>query len=90
MSALDRFLGGSPIQVILRLIVISFVVGVILAWLGVSPHDIFGGLERFVRRIWAMGFDAFDEIWRYFALGAVVVIPIFVLVRLLNIGRGRG
>ena len=89
MSALDRFLGGSPIQVILRLIVISLVVGVVLSALGVSPYDILDGLERLVRRIWNMGFDAVEWVWRYFLLGAVIVIPIFLIIRLFSLGRGR-
>jgi len=89
MSALDRFLGGSPIQVLLRLIVISLVVGVVLSALGVSPYDVLAGLERLVRRIWNMGFDTVEWVWRYFLLGAVIVVPIFLVIRLFSLGRGR-
>lgn len=90
MSFLHRFLGGSPIQVILRLIVISLVVGVILSAIGVSPYEILDGLERLARRVWNMGFDSIEWIWRYFLLGAVIVIPIFLIIRLFSLGRGRG
>ena len=60
----------------------SFIVGIILSVLGVSPYDILNGLERLVRRIYNMGFDTVEWIFRYFLLGAVVVVPIWLIMRL--------
>jgi hypothetical protein len=86
-----RFFGGSPLAVLLRLVVISFVVGVILSALGVSPFDIVEGLRDLVRRIYLYGFDSIEWIVRYFLLGAVIVFPIWLVVRLFKTaGRGRG
>ena len=34
-----------------------------------------------VQSIWNMGFDAVRWLWRYFLLGAVIVIPIWLIVR---------
>ncbi len=34
-----------------------------------------------------MGFDAIDKVLRYFLLGAVIVVPLFILSRLLKAGR---
>ena len=88
----DRFVrlfGDRPARLLLRLVILSLVVGVVLAALGVEPYDIVTSALRFVDRIWSMGFDAVDRVWRYFLLGAVVVIPVWLVLRLLNIGRNR-
>jgi hypothetical protein len=85
----SRVLGGSPAAVLGRLILASILVGVILSALGLDPFDIMRSLERLVRHMWAMGFDAFRWVWRYFLLGAVIVVPIWLLSRLINGPRGR-
>jgi hypothetical protein len=86
-STLTRFLGGSPGRILIQLVAMSFIVGIILSVLGVSPYDIVAGLERLVTRIYNMGFDTFEWIFRYFLLGAVVVVPIWLIMRLLRMGR---
>ena len=35
-----------------------------------------------------MGFDAMRWLWRYFLLGAVIVMPIWLIVRLVSAPRG--
>ena len=88
----DRFVrlfGDSPARLLLRLVILSLVVGVVLAALGIEPYDIVTSALGFVDRIWSMGFDAVDRVWRYFLLGAVVVIPVWLVLRLLNIGRNN-
>jgi hypothetical protein len=62
---------------------------VILSALGLDPFDIIRSVERLVRSIWNMGFDAVRWLWRYFLLGAVIVIPIWILMRLFNAPRGK-
>ena len=84
-----RWAGGSPLGVLARLVLVSILVGVILSALGLDPFDIISSIERLVRTLWNMGFDAFRWLWRYFLLGAVIVIPIWILVRLFNAPRGR-
>ncbi|MDI3469120.1 MAG: hypothetical protein OJF62_001183 [Pseudolabrys sp.] len=86
---MNRWLGGSPLGVIARLILISVLVGVILSAFGLDPFDIVRSVERLVQHIWNMGFDAVRWLWRYFLLGAVLVIPIWIIVRLVNAPRGR-
>jgi hypothetical protein len=41
------------------------------------------------RRLWDLGFDTVNWLWRYFLLGAVIVIPIWLLSRLFGSPRGR-
>jgi len=78
----NRFLGGPPLSVAVRLILLCVLVGVILSVLGFDPWNIWRSLENLVRSIWNMGFDAIFWLWRYFLLGAVIVIPIWLIIRL--------
>jgi hypothetical protein len=87
---ITRFFGGSPLAVLLRLVVISFVVGVILSALGVSPFDILDGLRDLAWRIYMYGFDSIEWIVRYFLLGAVIVFPIWLVIRLFKTAGRRG
>jgi hypothetical protein len=85
----NRWIGGSPLSVLGRLILICILVGVVLSALGLDPWNLWTSLQRLVRSIWDMGFDAFRSVWGYFLLGAVIVIPIWLLMRILNAPRGR-
>lgn len=84
-----RIFGGSPLAVLGRLILVSILVGVILSALGLDPFDIVRSIERLIRSIWNLGFDAVRYVWRYFLLGAVIVIPVWIIMRLINAPRGR-
>ena len=78
----ERFFGGQPAAVITRLIVISIVVGVILTAIGISPFEIVDSVKRLALRIYNMGFEAVEWVFRYFWLGAIVVFPVWLLSRL--------
>jgi hypothetical protein len=86
---LSRFFGGPPVSVIFRLILLSILIGVILQVLGLDPWNILDSLRRLVLRVWDMGFDALRWLWRYLLLGAVVVVPIWLIVRLMRVAQNR-
>lgn len=88
-QALHRFFGGSPFAVVIRLIVLSLVVGALLMWLDIDPMAVVDAVERMIRGLWAMGFDALREMGRYIAAGALIVVPIWFLARLFSFGRVR-
>lgn len=77
---MDRFFGGPALTILLRLIIASIAVGLLLALFGIQPIDLWRDFFDTVMRIWHMGFDAIDWAVRYFLLGAVVVIPIWLAV----------
>ena len=83
----NRFFGGSPLAVLFRLMLLSILVGVVLSAIGLDPRDIINSVQRLIRSIWDMGFDAVVWVWRYFLLGAVIVVPIWLLLRLARSGR---
>jgi len=89
-AVVNRFLGGSPLTVLARLVLLSIVVGVILSAAGLDPWNILHSIEKLIRQVWDMGFDAVRWLWRYFLLGAVLVVPIWLLVRLTRGVAGRG
>jgi len=87
VSAIERFLGDSPFRVFLKLLVLSFIVGIVMAAFGWSPWDIYDGVRDFVLRIWNMGFAALGRFGEYILIGAAVVIPAFIILRLLSYRR---
>ncbi|MGO4837487.1 DUF6460 domain-containing protein [Rhizobiaceae sp. 2RAB30] len=87
MSALTRFLGDAPGRVLLKLVVVSFIVGLVMSAFGWSPMDVVYGIRDFFLRIWNMGFAALDTFVGYFLLGAAVVVPAFIILRLMSYRR---
>jgi Domain of unknown function (DUF6460) len=88
-DTVTRIFGGSPLGVLARLVLVSILVGVVLTAFGLDPWNIIQSVERLIRHIWNMGWDAVRWLWRYFLLGAVLVIPIWIVLRLINAPRGK-
>lgn len=84
MQSLTRFLGDSPLRVLVKLVVVSFLVGLVMSTFGWSPFDIVYGVRDAIMRIWTMGFATLDRFLGYMLLGAAVVVPLFLIVRLLR------
>ncbi|MEM8552508.1 MAG: DUF6460 domain-containing protein [Pseudomonadota bacterium] len=84
----ERVLGGSPLGVLIRLVILSFVVGLILRALDLNPADIIVWVEERIRALSNMGFETFQEVGAILVLGAVVVLPVWLLLRVFRlIGR---
>jgi hypothetical protein len=88
-TPLSRFLGGTPIDVALRLFFLSLVVGALLMWLDIRPADVITEVVHFVQRLWAMGFASIRELGNYLLAGAVIVLPVWLILRLLNFRAPR-
>jgi hypothetical protein len=86
IEPMDRntFLGGSPLGVFIRLVLLSIVVGVILSAVGITPRNFFYQIEVLLRRIYDLGFETFDWVLEYLLLGAMVVVPIWLIARLIS------
>jgi hypothetical protein len=87
VSGFQRFIGGSPGLVAVRLLVVSLVVGALLMWLDIRPYEILNAIERFFYRFWRMGFAAIREMIDYIIVGAIIVVPIWFVLRLFNMKR---
>lgn len=74
--------GGNPAGVILRLILLSIAVGIVLSVLGITPQNFLERLNTIVTNIYELGFGAVESILGYLLLGAMVVVPIWLVIRL--------
>ena len=81
----NTFLGGSPMGVLVRLAVLSLVVGVILSALGITPDNIIWRIRDLLQRIYDLGFGAFKTLLGYLLLGAIIVVPIWLISRLAQV-----
>ena len=86
-SNLHRFLGGSPGAVLVKLAFVSLLVGAFMAFLGITPFGLIDGAVELVRSVLRLGFDAFGEVGRWLLYGAMVVVPIWLVMRLLGGAR---
>jgi Domain of unknown function (DUF6460) len=83
---MDRttFFGGSPLGVILRLVLISVAVGVVMKALDITPYNLLQRLDALLKRIYDFGLQwALEPL----LLGAAVVVPIWLIVRLFAVSR---
>lgn len=87
MSSINRFLGDTPLRVALKLVVLSFLVGIVMSAFGWSPWDVLYGIREFFVRMWDLGFDALARFGDYILLGAAIVVPAFIILRILNYRR---
>ncbi|MEQ1653575.1 MAG: DUF6460 domain-containing protein [Hyphomicrobium sp.] len=78
------FLSGSPLGVFVRLAILSILVGVLLSVFGITPRNFFYVVDQFARHIYDLGFGAITWIFEYMVLGAMLVVPIWLLARLLK------
>jgi hypothetical protein len=79
---MNTFLGDTPLRVFLKLAVISLIVGVVMRSMGWTAMDVVRWIRELVMRVWNMGWAAIDNFADYLILGAAVVIPAFILIRL--------
>jgi hypothetical protein len=85
-EGVNRFLGGSPLAVLFRLVLLSILVGVVLTALEIDVRNLIPRLLDLLRHIWSMGFDALRSLWDYFVLGAIIVLPIWLIIRIFRAG----
>jgi len=89
---LTRITGGSPLRTLLWLVFLSIVVGFVLETIGLDPFSfvrrLIANFDRFVDWVLHLGFDTFSGLLRYLVWGAVIVVPVWLLMRLSSL-RGR-
>jgi hypothetical protein len=83
-NAVSRFLGGSAAMVAVRLIVVSFVVGIVLETFGLDPATLFADALGAVRQIVEFGLGDIRQVGRILVTGAIVVIPVWLVLRVVD------
>lgn len=86
----ETFLGGTVFGVVVRLLVLSLVVGIVLSALGITPENFIWRLRELLQRIYDLGFGAIQSVLEYIIVGAMVVVPIWLIARLVkSAGRSK-
>jgi hypothetical protein len=78
----NAILGGNPLGVAIRLALISLAVGIVMKALGIDLRNFFDRLNVLLRNIYDLGFDVFNWAFEYMLLGALIVVPIWLIARL--------
>ncbi len=86
-DGVNRFLGDSPLRVLVKLLVVSIIVGFVMAVFGWTPYGILDTVKDFILDIWNSGFAALGRVGDYLLLGAAVVVPVFIILRILSYRR---
>lgn len=85
----NTIFGGNPLGVILRLALISIVVGIVMKALGIDLSNFFQRINELLRNIYDLGFGAIEWVIEYLLLGALVVIPIWLIARVVGAARSK-
>ena len=87
----ERFFGGSPGAVILKLAIASIIIGLVLSVFGFNPNNLYDAIVRLGEWIRSLGLDAVNTVLRYLILGAIIVVPLWFLSRIFSLfGSRRG
>lgn len=83
----NRVLGDTPGRTVVKLIVVSLIVGFVMAVFNVDPWDLVDGIRHFILDLWTKGFAALGRVGDYLIVGASIVIPVFIVLRILSYRR---
>lgn len=82
-----RLLGDTLGRTIIKLLVVSILVGMVMSVFNIAPFDVLYGIRDFFVRLWESGWAALGRFGDWLILGASIVIPVFIIIRLLNYRR---
>ena len=89
----SRMVGRRPARTVLQLVVASIFVGAALALFDISPIRFWRGLFDGVKSLISAIGESFGEIVvnlaTYFLLGAAIVVPVWLILRLLSGARRK-
>lgn len=74
---------------IIRVLLLCLVVGLVLSVTGLSPESLLSGLGSTVERIFKLLVDMFRWAVPYILIGAVLVIPIWLVLVIWRVARRR-
>lgn len=81
-STMDRIFGGPVFATLFKLALLSLAVGLVFAAFGIDPMDLWRDFGSTIRQAWTLALDAVTWSWPYAALGAIVVLPLWLLYRI--------
>ena len=88
-TALQRIIGDRPGAVMLRLVLVSAFVGFLMSIFGVEVEALFAWVQRAIADVFDNSGHIMRQAITWTLTGAAVVIPIWIILRLMSAGRGR-
>ncbi|MBL4618351.1 MAG: hypothetical protein JKY46_11710 [Robiginitomaculum sp.] len=82
-SFVQRLFTFSPSGLV-KLILACIGVGIILAILNIDPRRVWSDFFGTIAEAWAKGWEMADWAVDYLLLGAILVVPVFIILRVLN------
>ncbi|WP_273760513.1 DUF6460 domain-containing protein [Bartonella sp. ML70XJBT.G] len=83
-NSLHRFLGGRLGRVVLKLLILSFLAGIIMNFIGWTPESLIQKIIKFFKTLWETGFITLTNLSHLTMMGAIIVVPIFLILRILD------
>lgn len=77
------------LKTVLKLALASLVVGLVLRWLDITPEDIFANFGDTILAIFTKATEFVEWGAGYIVIGAVIVVPLWLIVTLVNAMSGR-
>jgi len=78
---MEKFFGGPLVPTLVRLALLSLIVGLLLTVFGIHPADLWRDFLATVDRVWSLGFEFLHWSVRYLVLGAIIVVPVWLAIR---------
>ncbi|MEQ8602539.1 MAG: DUF6460 domain-containing protein [Marivibrio sp.] len=80
---------ATVMKTVLKLALVSLLVGVVLSWLEIRPQDIFDNFGETVAAVFDKATELLEWSAEYIVLGAVIVVPLWLIVTVVNALSGR-
>lgn len=93
MASGNGFFDGNPLRSLVWLAVVSVVVGFVFVTLNIDPlgmvQGLFDNLDAILRGLVSLFGTLGSKIGRYFLVGVVIVVPLWLIGRLIAVSRRR-
>ena len=83
------FINASVRDTIVKLVLISFVVWLLISFFDINPKELLANFGETVQDIFALAVRCIEWSVKYVLLGAVMVVPIWLILLLINKARGK-
>ncbi|WP_375626528.1 DUF6460 domain-containing protein [Bartonella sp. MU37NMGALS] len=84
LDSSHAFLGGILSRISLKLLILSFFIGVVMNFLGWTHRNLIHKIVDFFQSLWEAGFITLTNFFHITMTGAIVVVPIFLILRVFH------
>ncbi|WP_455465693.1 DUF6460 domain-containing protein [Bartonella sp. B39] len=83
-NSFHAFLGGTLRYVAIKLLILSLLVGIVMNFLGWTPRSLMRTITEFFKSLWEAGFITLANVFYMTMMGAIIVVPIFLFLRIFH------